>query len=91
MPGGPVLTTKSFPIFFVSETPSGLETPGFGNPCTVEGGTVCASGYAEVGLCKSGYWVETSTCPSDQICDYVPDTTSGCVGGNVCAKCRGLR
>jgi hypothetical protein len=91
MPGGPVLATKSFPIFFVSEPPSGLQTPGFGTGCTVEGGTACAPGYSEVGLCKSGYWVEKPFCPLDQVCDFVPDTTSDCVAGVVCAQCRGLR
>ena len=90
-PGGPVLATKSFPIFFVSEPPSGLESPGFGNTCSVEGGTACTVDYVQIGLCQSGHWVERPFCPADQVCDFVPDTTSGCVAGVVCAQCRGLR
>jgi len=90
MPGGPVLATKSFPLFLVSAGPSGLETPSLGSACTVEGGTACPFTYAEPEVCRSGYWVEKPSCPADQVCDFVSDTTPGCVAGVVCAKCRGL-
>lgn len=91
MPGGSVLATKSFPIFFVTAPPSDLDVPGFGSVCTVEGGTACGAGFGDVGLCKSGRWVEKVSCPAQQVCDFVPDTTPGCTAGLVCAQCRGLR
>jgi hypothetical protein len=28
MPGGPVLTTKTFPMFFISKPPADLDLPG---------------------------------------------------------------
>jgi len=89
MPGGPVLTTQTFPIFFVQTPPPGDETPGFDQPCSVEGQTACA-GY-EVGVCQSGYWRLKEQCHLDQTCDYVPDSTPGCAAGATCARCRGLR
>ena len=91
MPGGPVLTTKTFPMFFVSGAPAGLDIPGYGNACPVAGGTACAYGYSSIGVCKDGRWIEKSTCASNQTCDFVPDSTSGCQSGASCAVCRGLR
>ena len=89
LPGGPVLATYSFPIFFVATPPAGLEV--LANPCAVEGETACEDGHGKVGLCKSRHWVDQPSCPADQVCDFVPDTTSGCIAGTVCAQCRGLR
>ena len=91
MPGGPVLATYSFPIFFVSAPPAGLEVLTDTDPCAVEGETACQVGYGQVGLCKSGHWVEQPFCPTDQVCDFVSNTTPGCIAGTVCAQCRGLR
>jgi len=90
MPGGPVLATYSFPIFFVSAPPAGLEVLTDTDPCAVEGETACQVGYGQVGLCKSGHWVEQPFCPADQVCDFVSTTTPGCIAGTVCAQCRGL-
>jgi len=92
MPGGPVLTTRTFPIFFVQTPLAGGETPGFDQPCSTEGQTACA-GYAsyDIGVCQTGYWRLKEECPLDQTCDYVPDSSSGCVAGTTCARCRGLR
>jgi hypothetical protein len=89
--GGKVLTTKSFPMFFVTAKPAGLEIPGFGNHSQVEGGTACSYGYGSVGVCKGGRWVEKTYCTDAQTCDFVPDTTKGCLAGASCAICRGLR
>ena len=91
MPGLPVLTTQSFPIFFVTAPPAGLEILATTDPCAAEGETACQYGYGQVDLCTSGHWVVQPYCPPDQVCDFVPDTTSGCIAGTVCAKCRGLR
>ena len=71
--------------------PAGLEGLTSTEPCPVEGETACQYGYGQVGLCKSSHWVFQPLCPADQVCDFVPDTTAGCVAGTVCAKCRGLR
>jgi hypothetical protein len=92
MPGGPVLTTQTFPIFFVQTPLAGSDTPGFDQPCPVEGQTACA-GIAsyEVGVCQAGHWMLKNQCPLDQTCDYVPDSTPGCASGTTCARCRGLR
>jgi hypothetical protein len=89
LPGGPVLANYSFPIFFVSAPPAGLEAET--DPCAIEGETACEAGYGKVRLCKSGHWIDQPSCPVDQVCDFVPDTTSGCTAGTVCALCRGLR
>jgi len=91
MPGLPVVATHSFPIFFVTAPPAGLEGLTTTDPCPVEGETACQYGYGQVGQCKSSHWVFQPFCPADQVCDFVPDTTAGCVAGTVCAKCRGLR
>jgi len=92
MPGGPVLTTQTFPVFFVQAPLAGSDTPGFGQPCLVEGQTACA-GYAsyEIGVCRGRQWTLKEECPLDQACDYVPDSTSGCAAGTTCARCRRLR
>jgi hypothetical protein len=89
MPGGPTLTTQTFPIFFVQAPPGGIATPGFLEPCPTEGATACAA--AEVGVCQDGHWALKAECPAGQTCDYVPDSTPGCVAGAACARCRGLR
>ena len=89
LPGGPVLATYTFPVFFVSAPPAGLEV--LADPCAVEGESACEDGRGKVGLCGSRHWVEEPSCPADQVCDFVPDTTSGCIAGTACAKCRGLR
>jgi hypothetical protein len=91
MPDLPVIATHGFPIFFVTAPPAGLEGLTTTDPCPVEGETACQYGYGQVGLCKSSHWVFQPLCPADQVCDFVPDTTAGCVAGTVCAKCRGLR
>jgi hypothetical protein len=91
MPGSPDLGTASFPIFFVQQPPPGeAEHPGQFDPCTVEGETACLGGY-EVVVCQKGSWVAKTLCPTAETCDYVPDTTSGCVAGAPCARCRGLK
>jgi hypothetical protein len=84
------LNTATFPIFFVQPPPTGLQTPGYQEPCPVEGGTSCDFGYGGIGLCKGGVWTEMTQCPFNQTCDFVPDTTPGCVAGASCARCRGL-
>jgi len=89
-PGGKALSSKSFPLFFVNAPPTGLDVPGFGNPCTIEGATACSFGYGSVGVCKSGHWMEKLTCSENQTCDFVPQSSKGCVAGASCAVCRGL-
>jgi hypothetical protein len=89
VPGGPILATQTFPIFFVQPVPAGTETPGFDQPCSVEGQTACA-GY-DIGVCQNGYWRLKEECSLDQTCDYVPASSPGCVAGATCARCRGLQ
>jgi hypothetical protein len=91
MPGRALLNTQTFPVFFVQAPPSGLQIPGFDTQCPVEGGTACAYGDDEVGVCQSGLWTLKSECPANQVCDYVPDSTPGCAAGASCARCRGLQ
>jgi len=91
MPGGPTLTTQTFPIFFVQPPPGGIATPGFLGPCPTEGATACAGGNGQIGVCEAGHWAVKTECPDGQACDYVPDSTPGCVAGAACARCRGLR
>jgi hypothetical protein len=91
MPGGAVLGNKSFAIFNVQAPPADLELPGDGNPCPVEGGTSCAYGYGDVGICQAGRWVEKTYCGSAQTCDFVSSSTKGCVSGASCAICRNQR
>jgi len=50
----------------------------------------CQYGYGQIGTCQAGHWALQSCAPSE-VCDFVPDTTAGCVAGTTCAKCRGLR
>lgn len=91
MPGARVLASKSFAIFNVQAPPADLDLPGFRNSCPVEGGTACAHGYGMIGVCKDGRWAEKTTCPTEQTCDFIPNTTPGCASGASCAACRGLR
>ena len=91
MPGGPTLTTDNFPMFFVAAWPAGMTTPAIAEPCKLQAATACSPTYEDVTACKGGYWAIVTTCPADQICDFVPDTTAGCKAGTLCAQCRGLR
>ena len=88
---GPVPTTRSFPVFLVSEPPDGAEGFTLDGACTVESESVCLNGSVGVGFCKSGHWVEEGHCAADQVCDYLPDSSLGCTSGAVCARCRSLR
>lgn len=90
MPGQAIVSTLSFPVFFVSPPP---DPPGlaFGVPCPVKGATACQVGFGWVWTCRDSGWDQLALCPADQVCDFVPDTTAGCVAGGTCARCRGLR
>jgi hypothetical protein len=92
MPGGPALNTQTFPVFFVQLPPADLlQPPDLGVPCPVEGGSACVDGYYDVATCHGGVWVFKSSCGGGQVCDFVPDSSAGCVAGTSCAQCRGLR
>jgi hypothetical protein len=89
VPAGQVLSTQTFPIFFVQPEPP---DPNAGSDvCLVEGATLCNADSYAVLVCKKNAWTTASLCAADQACDYVPDTTRGCVAGSPCARCRGLR
>jgi len=90
MPGGPVVSTLSFPVFFVTPPPDWKDLA-FGVPCPVKGATSCQVGFGWLWTCRDTGWDQLTLCPADQVCDFVQDTTAGCVAGSVCAKCRGLR
>jgi hypothetical protein len=92
VPGGPPLNAQTLPIFFVQPPPSDLpQRPDLGVPCPVEGATACGLAYLDVEVCRGGQWVAKASCASDQTCDFVPDSTPGCVAGGSCAQCRALR
>jgi hypothetical protein len=90
MPGGAVVGTLSFPVFFVSPAP-GSQDLAFGVPCPVKGATACEVGFGWLWICRDSGWDQLTLCPADQVCDFVSDTTAGCVAGGACAQCRGLR
>ncbi len=90
MPGGPVVSTLSFPVFSVSPPPD-WQGLAFGVPCPVKGATACQLGFGWLWTCRDTGWDQLAQCPADQVCDFVPDTTAGCVAGGSCARCRGLR
>jgi hypothetical protein len=93
LPGGPVLSTRTFPIFFVQPPPPPTDPNAQGDWCPVEGGTACSASSGAVAVCRGSQWTGTdkSYCAANQVCDFVPDTTPGCVRGTSCARCRGLR
>lgn len=90
VPGGEILNTGTFPIYFVQPEPPS-DPPPTSDFCPVEGATICTGDNHFVSSCKARSLTTKSTCSSDQICDYVPDSTPGCVAGTSCARCRGLR
>ncbi len=90
MPGAPVVSTLSFPVFLVSPPPDWQDLA-FGVPCSPKGATACQVGFGWLWTCRDSGWDQLALCPADQVCDFVPDTTAGCVVGGVCAQCRGLR
>lgn len=92
IPGGPPLNTQTIPIFLVQPPPVNLtQPPDLGVGCPVEGATACGGAYFDVLVCHGGQWIFHSGCSAGQTCDYVPDSTAGCVAGTSCAQCRGLR
>lgn len=92
MPGGQVLNTKTFPIFFVQPAPPSNPNAAE-NWCPIEGGKTCSANNGAVAVCRNNEWTGTdkSFCAANQVCDFVPDSTPGCVAGASCARCRGLR
>ena len=93
LPGGPVLTTKDIPIFFVQSRPFPPSPETVSEFCRVEGETMCGGDYNAVSVCKgsNGTAPPSSHCAPGQVCDFVPDSTPGCIRGASCARCRGLR
>ena len=93
LPGGPVLNTQTIPIFFVQSQPPPPSPPITSDLCRVEGETMCGGDYNAVAVCKRSSWTapSSSRCAPDQVCDFVPDSTPGCIPGASCARCRGLR
>jgi hypothetical protein len=87
-----VVATWGSPVFFVSDQPADSGLFSAGSSCTVEAQSSCLAGRVGVGVCKAGTLVEQHHCATDQVCDYLPATSSVCAAqGGVCARCRGLR
>jgi hypothetical protein len=58
--------------------------------CTQDGLRACSGDRSATLLCSHGEWKRT-TCPADQVCDYIPAGVAPCSGRSDCPVCRGLQ
>jgi hypothetical protein len=83
--------TRALDLFFFTQAPAAWDLAGYGNACKTEGATTCDYGLSGLAVCRDGHWALEKSCAPLQTCDFLPDGGKGCLAGEPCAACRGLR
>jgi hypothetical protein len=88
--GGTYVTEEDETVFFV-HIGAQDESIILGDACPENGTVSCEPDRAVLDQCVNGSWAMASTCPADQVCDYVAAGSPQCPGPADCAQCRGLQ